>query len=435
MSNYANLTPASSLSSKVLPSYASFTDAQQFSFSYGIYSQKLIGNSLVNGALYDPNFLSGAADQVSYTFKKLGGDILDIELTTGNVFSAYEEATLEYSYLVNLYQGKSVIGQLLGQPTGTFDSAGQLTTGSDASQKFPGFTLDYFYKIGQAISNEYGLNNSVNEYSCSITIVNGQQEYDVYSVISSAVASDPNVPFAEDFATNKRVRIQKVFYITPRAIWRFFGYYGGLSVVGNMSNYGQYTDGSTFEVLPTWYHKLLQMNFEDSIKTRTSHYSYEINNNKIKFYPPPVDFTTPNYMWFTFRFGSGSPLEEDQNGQSSGLNGINNINSLPFANIPYDKINAMGKQWIRRYALALTKEMLGQVRNKFKDSIPIPGDSISLNGSELLGQAREEMKELRDELKEVLDQTTYDKIAEAEQKKIEATEAVYSKMPLPIRVA
>jgi hypothetical protein len=52
-------------------------------------------------------FLSGAADQVAYTYKKLGGDVLDIELAEGNVYAAYEEAVLEYSYLVNLHQTKN----------------------------------------------------------------------------------------------------------------------------------------------------------------------------------------------------------------------------------------------------------------------------------------------------------------------------------------
>ena len=45
-------------------------------------------------------FASGAADQVSFVYKKLGGDVLDIELTQYNVYAAYEEAVLEYSYLV-----------------------------------------------------------------------------------------------------------------------------------------------------------------------------------------------------------------------------------------------------------------------------------------------------------------------------------------------
>jgi hypothetical protein len=52
------------------------------------------------------DFLSGAASQVAYTYKKLGGDVLDIELSSSNVYANYEEAVLEYSYIVNTHQAK-----------------------------------------------------------------------------------------------------------------------------------------------------------------------------------------------------------------------------------------------------------------------------------------------------------------------------------------
>ena len=45
--------------------------------------------------------------------------------------------------------------------------------------------------------------------------------------------------------------------------------------------------------------------------------------------------------------------------------GINNMNTMPMENIPFNKINSIGQQWIRRFALALSKETLGQVRGKF----------------------------------------------------------------------
>jgi hypothetical protein len=54
----------------------------------------------------------------------------------------------------------------------------------------------------------------------------------------------------------------------------------------------------------------------------------------------------------------------------NGVEGINNINTIPFDNIPFANINSMGKQWIRKFALALCKEMLGQIRGKFT-TIPI----------------------------------------------------------------
>ena len=46
------------------------------------------------------DFISGAVDQVSFTYKMLGGDVLDIELTEENVYSAYEIAVLEYSSIL-----------------------------------------------------------------------------------------------------------------------------------------------------------------------------------------------------------------------------------------------------------------------------------------------------------------------------------------------
>ena len=39
-------------------------------------------------------FITGAVAQVAYVYKKLGGDVVDIELTPSNVYAAYEEAVL-----------------------------------------------------------------------------------------------------------------------------------------------------------------------------------------------------------------------------------------------------------------------------------------------------------------------------------------------------
>ena len=71
----------------------------------------------------------------------------------------------------------------------------------------------------------------------------------------------------------------------------------------------------------------------------------------------------------------------------------------------------MESEWIRRFALSLAKETLGQVRSKF-GQIPIPGNNVQLNGDKLITEAREEQKSLREELQKVLDELTYEKITE-----------------------
>ena len=83
---------------------------------------------------------------------------------------------------------------------------------------------------------------------------------------------------------NKRIEIRRVYYKSNAAMWRFYGYYGGLNVVGNLNTYGQYSDDSTFEIVPTWQNKSQAMAYEDSIYTRASHYSYEIRDNYLKTY-------------------------------------------------------------------------------------------------------------------------------------------------------
>ena len=112
-------------------------------------------------------------------------------------------------------------------------------------------------------------------------------------------------------------------------------------------------------------------------------------------------------MWVEFSVAEDAWEESDD--RQHGADGVNNMNALPFANIPFQNINSMGKQWIRRFSLALCKEMLGQIRGKFA-TIPIPGESVTLNASDLLSQAKEEQEKLREELKTTLDELTYSKL-------------------------
>jgi hypothetical protein len=61
--------------------------------------------------------------------------------------------------------------------------------------------------------------------------------------------------------------------------------------------------------------------------------------------------------------------------------------------------NQWGINWIRRYALAVAKGMLGQMRSKFGQIGGGPqGDAQTLNGADLLGQSKEEIAALREEL-------------------------------------
>ena len=133
-------------------------------------------------------------------------------------------------------------------------------------------------------------------------------------------------------------------------------------------------------------------------------------------------------MWVEFSVKSSLGMKQ----VIDKVKGINNMNTLPFENIEYLNINSIGKQWIRRFALALSKEMLGNIRSKFA-TIPIPGNSVTLNGPALVTEAKTEQIALRDELKGVLDEE-YPKLAAKTAEIVENTTKTMQGVPLPVFV-
>tara|TARA_Y100000034_G_scaffold121136_1_gene164987 strand:- start:896 stop:2167 length:1272 start_codon:yes stop_codon:yes gene_type:complete len=419
-----NLSPKSTQSAVILTSTGSAALVAA-AVPFGIYT----GST---------DFLSGASLQVSYVYKKLGGDVVDIELTPANVYAAYEEAVLEYSYIFNLHHGKNTLSSVLGDTTGTFDHKGDRLSGpAGVNLRYPRYQFTYAMTVGDGLAAAGGFGGTIPEYSASFKPKNNVQDYDIQSIISSSSASGVDdggstVSFAGKVGDN-RVFVTKVFYKSPRAMWRFYGYYGGIGVVGNYSTYGQFADDATFEIIPTWQNKLQAIMYEDSIVTRTSNYAYELINNKLRLFPTPSDwaFKDSDRMWVKFYIKTDAWAEDDN--YKTGREGVNNVNTMPLDNIPYANINAIGKQWIRKYALALCKEMLGQIRGKFT-TIPIPGESVTLNHSELLSQAKEEQTTLKDKLMEILKEMEY---AELAKRDVEITDAVTNTLknsPLPIFV-
>lgn len=417
---YPTLTPTSQTSAVVLPSgsTAAIASSSAASFPFSVYTT-------------DRYFLSGAADQVAYTYRKLGGDVLDIELTKEQVFSAYQEAVLEYSYLLNIHQAKNTLGDLLGAKTGSFDELGQLQNTASLKEvalKFPKFTFEYVRRVAQGYSTEGGFGGVTPIYSASFTTTDGIQDYDLQSIISSSAATDTTAPYYNKIGTS-RVNVTKVYYKTPQAMWRFYGYYGGLNTVGDLASYGQYADDSTFQLVPVWQNKAQAMAFEDAIYTRNSQYSFEIKNDQLRIFPQSVQ-TGPKKMWVDFFVTGDTPWENDTD-VDYGVNGINNINALPFENTPYQNINSIGKQWIRRFALALAKEMLGNIRSKFT-TIPIPGESVTLDGPALISQGQGDQEKLREELKTILDELTYTKVAQSDVELSDAVNSVEKRVPMLI---
>ena len=354
----------------------------------------------------DTQFQADADSMVELVYTKFGGNILQVELTNKDVYASLEDATFEYSAMVNSYHAKSVLADLIGGMTGSL---------SGGENKLPPSDLALAKRRAAAYSQEALVGGIKPLYSASISLVPGTQNYDLNTLLSSSGV----------LVTGERAEIREVFHFSPTAAYRFFDTTSAINYLHNQFGFESFTPETIFYMLPIWEDVLRAQQLELSHKVRRSNYSYNIVNNLLKIYPVPTADVRLHFTYFKIS-GLEDPFDATNDPM---VNGISNIANVPFGNLQYSKINSMGRQWIRRFALALAKEVLGQIRNKSSE-VPIPNGSLILNGPQLLGDARQDLIALREELRDLLDSTTYDKLAAQEAEQAEMLNRQMSQVPL-----
>jgi hypothetical protein len=136
-------------------------------------------------------------------------------------------------------------------------------------------------------------------------------------------------------------------------------------------------------------------------------------------------------IYFTYTLES-DVLDELVSGGGTGM--ITDMSNIPYGIKRYRFINEIGKNWIRRYTLALTKEMLGYVRGKYA-SIPMTLDNeVTLNGADLISAAQTEKEGLITELTEVLDSMSRQAQLERKTAEKDALSSQLTAIPLKIYV-
>ena len=117
----------------------------------------------------------------------------------------------------------------------------------------------------------------------------------------------------------------------------------------------------------------------------------------------------------------------------SGVGKISDFSDIPYNDLTYSSINDAGKQWIRKYALANSKELLGTIRSKY-GSIPIPGAETTLDGDTLRSEASTEKSELITQLREDLELASKRNLMEREKEISEFQQELINRVPLHIYV-
>lgn len=366
----------------------------------------------------DATFAVDADRMVRYVAVKLGGGLpgsnedaqhVQVELTSKDVYTCFEEAAIEYGAIVNAYQAKSSLAAFLGSNTGT------LTGGQN---RYPRNALEWARRQAQPFGEEAYVGGDRHLFSGSIDLQPGVQDYDLQTLIN---------PTGSD-GLPARMIIRQIFHFSPFSTFRFFGTTSAINYLNGQFNFQSFTPESVFYMLPVWEDVLRGAQFELSNKVRRSNYSYELHGptSQLKIMPTPAQSNT---LYFTYNLMDMSTMPLDPSDSLSF--GVSNVSNVPFGNIEYSKINSIGKQWIWKMTLAGSREVLGLKRRKMQ-TIPIPGGDLQLDGADLVSDGRSEMEALRGELRDLLEGMSYDRLAAKEAEQAESLMRVLSGVPLKI---
>jgi len=323
---------------------------------------------------YDTEFQANADKVAKWCALRLGYPIMDVEMQDKNFYAAFEEAITEFSTQVNMYNARDYMLSLVGTPTS-----------NELSGRVIGTNLGRTIELAKQYGNEAGSGGNVDWKKGYIDLVPGQQVYDLDTLWSDTMES------------GNRIEVKRVFHDFSPAIVRYFDPYvgtgAGTQQLLDSFGWGSYSPAVSFLVMPLYADLLRIQAIEMSDMIRKSSYTFELRNNQLSMYPIP---TFPVKVWFDY------VVESERNNPLKYATGsISDLSNVPYNKVQFGKIKDIGLRWINNYTLALCKEMLGLIRNKYS-TVPIPGAEATLNGGDLIAQGREDKTALLTDLKELL---------------------------------
>ena len=355
----------------------------------------------------DSSFSSDADKFADWCATRLGYPIMSVELQSGSFYACFEESVTEYSAQVNQFNIKDNLLHLTGQ-----------ATGSNVTHKRVTPTMGRSVFLSKQYGTEAGVGGNVDIKKASITISSGSQEYDLNSLIVDGSGSGS-------------IEVKRVYYEGTPAMQRFFDPYattgyGTLNMVEGFG-FGDYSPAVSFMPLFEDLLRVQAIELNDSI--RKSAYSFTLVNNKLRIFPDPEESSTL-YFDYVNTSDRDNPLFTEYSGSADVVSDFSNV---PYDNMQYQFINDVGKQWIRKYGLALCKELLRIIRSKYA-SIPIPNADTTLDGDTLRAEAAAEKEQLITELREMLEGTSRKALLEADKDEAEFLQEKLTKVPYPIYI-
>lgn len=371
----------------------------------------------------DAAFQSEADSVVLFVKRKLGDDILSVELTKKEIWTCLEEACLEYARHIQELKIVSELANVMGQPTGSVDM----------TNTYPHRTLDYLLRLADAYAQNAGVGGNYDAKLGFINLRDGVQDYDIYDELYDSTLTTTLVTDTLTSGSVGKFRVVEVFHFEPLAAQSFLLNASNITnFLATNFNYESYVNSTVFYVLPVFEDVLRRGMMKEAFRVRRSNYSYQIMGSKLRIFPIPTTSSGLGVSGTRLYVKVMPPVNVlNPSFQDDSIHGVSGPENVPFSILPFSTITQPGRQWIRQYTLALAKELLGITRSKF-DTIPIPNADLKLDGQQLKTEAREDKEKLATSLKEFLEKLTNQALMEAQASIAEAVNKQLKFAPMPL---
>lgn len=372
----------------------------------------------------DTDFKLDAPKTATWVARRLGYPIVNIELDNQQIWACFEESTSEYSAQVNQFNLRNNLDILRGQKKESIGGK------SNYSQTLvDGSYLPSVIRMSQQYGTQAGVGGSTAIKKAYVDLTASVQ---VYDLMTQAIDNNTSSSFATLYTSGSTIDVTKVFYEATPAITRFFDPYsvgaqGTLNLMSELG-FGNYSPAAQFLMMPLYEDILRMQAIEFNDQIRKSTFSFNIVDNKLEIFPIP---TGAGITRIYFEYMSRDEFEQDS--QTIQANSLSDYSDIPYNFIQYSNINEVGKQWIRKYTLALTKELLGAIREKYS-SVPIPDGEVNLDGAALRSEAQVEKDALITQLRENLEEMSRKNVMENKAHESDHHQDMLRKVPLKIYV-
>jgi hypothetical protein len=219
------------------------------------------------------DFQTDAVKVTKFVASRLGYPLVDIELQSGSIFTAFEEAVTTYGNELYAYKIRDNQLSLEGLSTGSNLNTAQLTP-----------TFEPIVRLTEQYGAEAGSGGNVPYYSGSFALTSSVQDYSFSTFMTGSGLTGSEY--------SNGIEVKRVFYQPPypasvRYLDPYDGFGFGGAVAAGIVGFGGFGMGMGYLMAPLNFDLQVIQQIEMNEMVRLSNYSFEIRNDMLRVFPIP----------------------------------------------------------------------------------------------------------------------------------------------------